>query len=247
MIERGTQLKQARARVQEATPWPVNGWPRLFTALLDGYQQGLQYGLDAVRRSARTCNAWYRAGQESRPITLSDGTTIPVRPIQPTDTAALQRFHRRLSLDSVYRRFFGFVRELTEERARYFTHVDGENRYALVALDPAQPNEIIGVVRYDREAEPDRAECAVIVEDRWQGHGVGLELMRRLVAAARARGIRVLDALVLADNTRMLQLLADLGVPTRVRAERGDDGGSVRRVELLLQPEARGTDQKQGA
>lgn len=241
MIEREAYLERSRARA-----WPVNGWLRLCTAFLDGYQQGLQYGVETARRNARTWNAWYRAGQESRPLTLSDGTTVPVRPIRPTDTTALQRFHRRLSLDSVYRRFFGFVRELTEERARYFTHVDGENRYALVALDPARPDEIIGVVRYDREAATDRAECAVIVEDRWQGHGVGLALMRRLIEAARARGIRVLDALVLTDNTRMLQLLADLGVPTRSQVERGADTAGVRHIELLLQPAAPSADPSPG-
>jgi uncharacterized alpha-E superfamily protein len=39
-----------------------------------------------------------------------------------------------------------------DEMAERFSDVDGKNRYALVALDPENPDEIVGVVRYAREA-----------------------------------------------------------------------------------------------
>src|SRR5215207_9815012 len=51
----------------------------------------------------------------------------------------------------------------------------------LVALDPEDPNEIIAVVRYAREPGDERAEYAAIVEDRWQGHGVGRGLTAQLI------------------------------------------------------------------
>jgi hypothetical protein len=41
------------------------------------------------------------------------------------------------------------------------------NRFALVALDPERPEEIIGVVSFDREGKSERAEYAPAVEDRW--------------------------------------------------------------------------------
>ncbi len=80
--------------------------------------------------------------QEHETLTLRDGTELPVRTIRPGDASALQRFHARLSERSIYLRFFGPMNELSDEKARYFTHTDSANHFALVALDPDEPDEI---------------------------------------------------------------------------------------------------------
>jgi hypothetical protein len=110
--------------------------------------------------------------QEHRTLILEDGTVVPVRTIRSGDASALQRFHGRLSERSIYLRFFGPMKELSNEKARYFAHTDSINHFALVALDPDEPDEIVAVTRYDREAGSDRAEYAALVEDLWQGGGV---------------------------------------------------------------------------
>src|SRR3954462_11639889 len=89
-------------------------------------------------------------------IALPDGTTIPYRPIRPSDREALQRFHGRHSEGSIYLRFFSAQRTLSDAQARYFTELDGVNRFAYVALDPGDPGEIIAVARFDREPGTDR-------------------------------------------------------------------------------------------
>src|SRR3712207_7911837 len=61
----------------------------------------------------------------------------------------------------------------------YTTLFRSMNRFALVALDPERPEEIIAVVSFDREGTTDRAEYAAAVEDRWQGKGLGLALTRQ--------------------------------------------------------------------
>lgn len=166
---------------------------------------------------------------DSGSLTLLDGTAVSFRPILPSDQAALQRFHARLSDQSIYQRFFFPKPWLSDEQARYFTDLDGIDRFALVALDPTAPEEIAGVVRFDRDPGTDRAEYAAIVADRWQGHGMGLALTRRLIEAARRRGVATLYALVLPDNKRMLNLLRDLGLPERIRHQDG-----VERIEVAL-------------
>ena len=85
-------------------------------------------------------------------VALADGRLIRFRPIQPTDMAALQRFHRRLSERSVRARFFRSLPALSDADARRFTHLDGVDRFALVALAPEEPTEIIAVVRLERDA-----------------------------------------------------------------------------------------------
>jgi len=167
------------------------------------------------------------------PVTLPDGTEIIARPIRPDDLAALQRFHTRLSQQSIYLRFFGVMPELSEERARYFTHLDGVDRFAWIGIDPRQPDEIIGVVRMDREPGTDGGEYAAIIEDRWQGRGVGFALTRLVIDAARRRGYRILFAIVMPENLRMLNLLRDLGLPTHTRWV---DGAQRVEVDLTTEP-----------
>src|SRR5918995_4531393 len=90
--------------------------------------------------------------QEVRKLTLSDGVVVPVRPIRSDDAPALQRLYSRLSEQSSRLRFFDSMKKLSDRKAKDFAQVDGINRYALVALDPKQQEEIIAVVRFTREA-----------------------------------------------------------------------------------------------
>lgn len=164
-------------------------------------------------------------------IVLPDGSRIEYRHIQPGDAPALQRFHSRLSAQSVYQRFFGVMPLLSDHQAAYFTGADGIDRVALIALDPADPGEIIGVVRFDHDPGTDRAEYAAIVVDQWQGKGIAYALTKLIVEEARARGINRIYALVLPDNRKMLQLLRDLGLP-----EKRTFADGVEQVELFLNP-----------
>ena len=144
----------------------------------------------------------------AREVTCRDGARVRLRPIRPEDAPRLQALHGRLSRESIYQRFFGATPRLPTPWARFLAEVDYRGRLALVLergpdLDP----ELIGVGRYEPTAEPDTAEVAFVIEDRWQGKGLGTVLFTALLAAARDRGIRHFRADVLADNRRMLDLI----------------------------------------
>jgi RimJ/RimL family protein N-acetyltransferase len=166
-------------------------------------------------------------------LALRDGVCVPVREIRAEDAPALQRLVSRSSERSIELRFFGPMKELSEEKARRFAEVDGRDRFALVALDPEDEGEIVGVVRYERERDTDGAEYAALVEDRFQGRGLGIGLTRRLIEAAQERGIERLHALVLRENGRMLRLLRSLEFPERKRWENG-----LEHIEIDLRPGA---------
>lgn len=148
-----------------------------------------------------------------REVELRDGTRVWIRPIAPEDAQREQLFVRGLSPESRYFRFMNTIRELSPEMLDSFTHPDPAREIALVAitrdlLDPRQ----IGVARCVRaDAQADSAEFAIVVADEWQGKGLGSLLMRELIAAARARGLRRLEGWVLATNHAMLELMRALG------------------------------------
>jgi RimJ/RimL family protein N-acetyltransferase len=164
-------------------------------------------------------------------LALRDGVRVAVREIRAEDAPALRRLVGRSSARSIELRFFSPMKELSEEDARRFAEVDGNDRFALVALDPE--DEIVAVVRYEREGGTDGAEYAVLVEDRYQGRGLGLGLTRCLIGAARERGIERLHALVLRENGRMLRLLRRLELPGRRRWENG-----LEHIEIDLRSDA---------
>ncbi len=165
-------------------------------------------------------------------LALSGGSEIPFRVARQEDASALQRVHSRCSERTIHLRFFGSMKKLSDKKARYFASTDGVDHLGLVALDPEDPNEIVAVVRYARETGDERAEYAALVEDRWQGYGVGAGLTRHLIDAAKENGVRYFYALVMGENMRMLNVFRHLGLPKRERFEEG-----AKRVEVVLFPE----------
>lgn len=166
-------------------------------------------------------------------LALRDGTCVQVRRIRAEDAQALQRLVGRSSDRSIQLRFFGPLKKLSDEMAKRFADIDGKDRFAVVALDPQDQGEIVAVVRYGREEGTDNAEYSALVEDRFQGKGLGIGLTRHLIEAARENGIRHLHAMVMRENIGMLSLLRSLDLPER---ERWQDGAE--HVEIDLEPGA---------
>lgn len=139
---------------------------------------------------------------------LRDGARLRIRPIRPDDEPRLIRLYDRLSEYTAYQRFFTILRRLPPDWARFFANVDYRQRLALVGeVDAAGQPELVAVGRYEAEAT-DAPEVAFVVQDAWQGKGIGAILLRDLLQAGVARGYRRYRAYVLAENLRMLDLLA---------------------------------------
>lgn len=146
---------------------------------------------------------------------LRDGGSIYIRAIRPDDRERLQDHFQSLSPTSVYFRFFGAKRRLSEEELTRFTQLDFENHIGLVAsLREGGEERIIGVGRYiirDPVHAAKQAEVAFAVRDDHQGRGIGTVLLEHLATIAQAKGIKEFEADVLGENNRMLQVFARSG------------------------------------
>jgi GNAT superfamily N-acetyltransferase len=133
---------------------------------------------------------------------------VATRPVRTADAPLLCRLWPRLSAETVYRRFHAPLQRPPAGALPHLVAVDHALREAVVAV---VGGEIVGVARYDRSpAEPATAEVAVVVEDAWQGVGVGRQLLGALTALARDRGVTTLTADVQPDNVRVLTLIRRL-------------------------------------
>ncbi len=143
--------------------------------------------------------------------TLTDGSHVLVRPIQPTDVELERRFIEELSPESRRYRFLCGMRSPSEALLRHLTQIDPARDAALIALaDDGQDIREVGVARFS--ARPDgRADVAVTVSDDWRLRGLGTALLRRLIDLARQRGIAELVSVDPADNHPMRKFAESLG------------------------------------
>lgn len=160
---------------------------------------------------------------------LLDGSVVTVRPIRTQDAAMEQDFVRRLSQASRYERFMAHLAELSERKLRYFTEIDYDQHMAFVAIIAQGDKEIeIGVSRYAATLQPGNCEFAVAVDDAWQARGVAGLLMVALIDAARRRGFKTMEGIVLRTNHKMLRFARHLGFEIRPNPEEADTVTVVR-------------------
>jgi acyl-CoA synthetase (NDP forming)/ribosomal protein S18 acetylase RimI-like enzyme len=160
-------------------------------------------------------------------VVLRDGSTAHLRPITPDDGEGLVAFYSRVSEQSKYLRFFAPYPVLSDRDVERFTHVDHDRRVAFVIT---RANDLVAVGRYD--ALDDReAEVAFLVQDDYQGRGLGQLLLEHLAEAGRERGFERFVAEVLPENTRMIQIFREQGYEV---ADDFEDG--VLRLEFSIDP-----------
>ena len=152
--------------------------------------------------------------------TLRDGTAVLIRPIGKADVALERAFIERLSPETRRFRFLGQSRSVSNAQLERFCDVDYDRDVAFVALvvDGGEMREV-GVSRYCIGSEPTVCECAIVVADDWQHRGLGTALMKHLIEHARARGLRAMYSIDLADNSGMQELAQYLGFERHVDPE----------------------------
>ncbi|MGZ8179844.1 bifunctional acetate--CoA ligase family protein/GNAT family N-acetyltransferase [Williamsia sp. SKLECPSW1] len=167
----------------------------------------------------------------SADVLASDGGTVHLRPISPSDGDRVVAFHAGLSERTRYMRWFGPYPQMSARDVAHMTGVDHHDRVALVAV---LGGRIIAVGIYEGLAaagRPRAAEVAFVVADDHQGRGLGTVLLEHLAGAAAENGFTLFEAEVLAENRAMLSVFRDAGY----QLSRSFDGSTVH-VEFAIDP-----------
>lgn len=149
---------------------------------------------------------------------LPDGTRVTLRPVLPEDEPLFARFHETLSEQTVYQRYLHALnlnQRVAHERLSRLCFIDYDREMALVAelRDPESGNRsVIAVGRLIRQPSRHEAEFALVVSDRYQGKGLGTELLRQLLRFAREQGVGRVVANILASNVVMQRLCVRAGM-----------------------------------
>jgi acetyltransferase len=158
--------------------------------------------------------------------TARDGKELTIRPIHPEDEPLMIKFHETLSDRSVYMRYLQpllLSQRVAHERLARICHCDYDRDITLVAeySDKNGGCSILGASRMSKLHGQDMARFSVLISDQFQGMGLGLELVRRIVEVARAEGLQQLTAMMTPDNRQMQYIAKELGFNLQPKDEKG--------------------------
>ncbi len=152
-------------------------------------------------------------GQAGVYALLADGRTVHIRPAVPADFAAVKAMHEAMSPNNAYLRFFSLSRVAAEQEARRITREPGPEHAALLAL---YDEVVVGVASYEVvRGGGHTAEVAFAVADDMHHRGIATLLLEHLVSQARAMQLEAFTAETLSENTSMLRVFSDAGLPVR--------------------------------
>ncbi len=157
---------------------------------------------------------------------LKDGSEVTVRPIGPEDEPLIKDFHKHLSEQTIYFRYFrviNYTQRVAHERLTKICFIDYDREIAIVAerKRPDGEREILAVGRLAKSLDQEEGEFAVIVADHAQRLGLGTIFLRRIVQIARAEKVKRVVGNILTENVGMLKISERLGF--KINVEIGEE------------------------
>ncbi|TAK70688.1 MAG: GNAT family N-acetyltransferase [Actinomycetota bacterium] len=193
--------------------------------------------MDATRRGSAL--VW---ATRPRSVDLRDNRVVTVRAARTSDVDALALMHGRCAPDTLYGRYQNAAPPVSRTWQRRLLSTE----LALVAFDRKRLVALANLSPRDGGS----AELSVLVEDAFQGVGLGRALARQVAATARLLGYRRLVVMVVRSALAARNLLATIGPAVVVD---GADGDPVAVLQLgmdvlggLPDPDAVGTRQVAG-
>ncbi len=143
---------------------------------------------------------------------LKDGTPVILRPIKPEDEPMWHELLGSCSTQSLWFRFSYLFKQTTHEMASRYCFIDYDREMGIVAeVEEDGQRKLIGVGRLVADADHNTAEYAIIVVDRWHGHGLGGLLTDYCLELGKPWGVKKIVAEVSKGNSRMLATFRNRG------------------------------------
>ena len=155
-----------------------------------------------------------------------DGREALVRPIRPSDERLLRELFYSFSDKTTYQRFMSLNPRVTRTERLKLINLDYDEQMAFgVFILDGEREELVAISHWHKDVKTNTAEVSFIVNDDWQGKGLGRYLLNVMILAGRKNRIKAFTAETLVNNTGMLKLFYSTGL--NVKAELRDDIYSI--------------------
>ncbi|MGH4013216.1 MAG: GNAT family N-acetyltransferase, partial [Pseudonocardiaceae bacterium] len=185
----------------------------------------------ALLELAGTSGGGHRPAPPRATVQLTDGYEVVLRETTAADAPLVAALHARCSPQTRLRRALSTRPGLSATVLGRLVGTDGGST-GMLALT-TDGGAAVGLANLTG-AGPGRAEISLLVEDAWQGRGVGTALIRKLVELARAEQLTELTAVSQPGDHALTRVLRRAGLRPRGRLEAG-----ALHVRAELGPEAR--------
>ena len=160
--------------------------------------------------------------------TTKKGQKVIIRPIRAEDEPLMRRFHETLSDRSVYLRYLSpmlLSQRVTHERLSRVCHSDYSREIVLVVEAEKNGERAISAVgRLSKfRGEDEEARISLLVSDNFQGEGIGMELIKRLIDVAKQEKIKKIIAVMSQENETMKVLCEKTGFSFTTNAKTRND------------------------
>lgn len=147
---------------------------------------------------------------------------VRFRAIKPSDEEGMRRLFYRFSDEAVYYRYFTPVKTMPHAKMQLYVNVDYDRTLAIVGLvGETGAGRIIAEARFIREPHRPYADVAFVVDEAYQGLGIGTFMLKMLVRLATERGLQGFTADVLASNKAMMKVFEKSGLTIKANLEDG--------------------------
>jgi acetyl coenzyme A synthetase (ADP forming)-like protein len=163
----------------------------------------------------------YQDAVDSGRLIMRDGSTAAIRPAVPDDAAAMTQFFARLSPESRRRRFFSLSGPSAELVHALCDSDDPQKQVTLVITRRSAESEVIVAMGSYMARSRITAEVAMAVEDRYQGQGLGTQLLERLALIAIRNGFERFWAVTELENRSMIDVFRNSGLAPVENVEAG--------------------------
>ncbi|MCA1785581.1 MAG: GNAT family N-acetyltransferase, partial [Desulfobacteraceae bacterium] len=140
--------------------------------------------------------------------------SVRFRAMKPSDEEGMRRFFYRCSKEMIFYRFFYSIKTMDHDKMQTYVNVDYQKEFSIVGLVVENGNQkIIAEARMIRDERTYYGEVAFLIDERFQGIGIGSYMLSRLIEQAREQSFKGLTAEVLADNQPMIKVFEKAGLP----------------------------------
>jgi len=154
--------------------------------------------------------------------TFKGGIPIRFRAIKPSDEEQMRRFFYRFSDEAKFYRFFYSVKTMDHDKMQEYVNVDYNKEMSIVGLSGRPGDQtIMAEARFVRDDRSYYGEVAFLIDDSFQGIGIGSYMLDLLIQLAKELGLMGLTAEVLSDNLPMKKVFEKANYPMEAQLENG--------------------------
>jgi GNAT superfamily N-acetyltransferase len=140
--------------------------------------------------------------------TFKNVADVRFRIAMPNDIKGMYQFFNCLSSETIYNRFFTYIKPISKDYIRQYMILDYSRASSIIGL-LAEPSgeRIIAEARFVKNSKNLSAEFALVVDEQYQKLGIGTYIYNLLIKMAKSGGVNSLIAEVLPYNSKVLTIV----------------------------------------